>query len=123
VSDSKLEQGRLGVEKGSFFLRVKDYEGLRSALPHAAFIDGTGIVEPHRAIKSPEEIAYIRAAARVFHRRGFAGAGMREIAGEADLSPGNLYHYFKGKDELLYFCQDRSLDVMLGAVTLMSWKL
>jgi len=65
VSDSKLERGRLGVEKGSFFLRVKDYEGLRSALPHAAFIDGTGIVEPHRAIKSPEEIAYIRAAARV----------------------------------------------------------
>jgi AcrR family transcriptional regulator len=58
----------------------------------------------------------LRAAARTFRRRGFAAAGMREIAAEADLSPGNLYHYFKGKDEILYFCQDRWLDHMLDVV-------
>lgn len=58
----------------------------------------------------------LRAAARVFRRMGFAATGMREIATEADLSPGNLYHYFEGKDELLYFCQDRSLDTMLAAL-------
>ena len=58
----------------------------------------------------------LRAAARVFRERGFAEAGMREIAAEADLSPGILYHYFAGKHEILYFCQDRSLDRMLAAV-------
>ncbi len=58
----------------------------------------------------------LRAAGRVFRSRGFAGTGMREIAAEADLSPGNLYHYFEGKHELLYFCQDRSLDQMLEAL-------
>jgi AcrR family transcriptional regulator len=57
----------------------------------------------------------LRAAARVFRRSGVAAAGMREIAEEADLSPGNLYYYFAGKDELLFFCQDRTLDRMLEA--------
>ncbi len=58
----------------------------------------------------------LRAAANIFRERGFADTGMRDIAGAADLSPANLYHYFKGKDEILYYCQDRALDRMLAAV-------
>ena len=62
------------------------------------------------------QLEILHAAARVFRRRGLAAAGMREIAEEADLSPGNLYHYFSGKDEILLFCQDRTLEHMLAAV-------
>jgi len=61
-------------------------------------------------------VEILRAAARIFRDRGYAAAGMREIAVAADLSPGNLYHYFKGKDELLYFCQHRTLDRLLAAL-------
>jgi AcrR family transcriptional regulator len=62
-------------------------------------------------------VAIMRAAASVFRARGFAAAGMREIASAADLSPGNLYHYFSGKNEILFFCQDRSLDRLLVALS------
>ena len=58
----------------------------------------------------------LRAAARTFRAVGFAAAGMRDIAAAADLSPGNLYHYFKGKEELLFFCQRRALDRLLAAL-------
>jgi AcrR family transcriptional regulator len=61
-------------------------------------------------------VVFVRAAARVFRARGFAASGMRHIAAAADLSPANVYHYFRGKDELLFFCQDRSVDRLLDAL-------
>jgi AcrR family transcriptional regulator len=59
--------------------------------------------------------AILRAAARLFRERGFADTGMRDIAAAADLSAANLYHYFNGKHDLLFYCQDRALDRMLAA--------
>lgn len=63
-------------------------------------------------------LGILSAASQVFGERGFAGSGMREIAAAADLSPANLYHYFHSKDEILYFCQDRTLNRVLEAMEL-----
>lgn len=52
----------------------------------------------------------------MFRDRGFADTGMRDIADAAGLSPANLYHYFKGKDEILFYCQDRALDRLLDGI-------
>src|SRR5437773_10155688 len=58
----------------------------------------------------------LRAAGKEFRVRGFAATGMRDIAAAAALSPANLYNYFAGKHELLYLCQDNSLDRRIAAL-------
>ena len=58
----------------------------------------------------------LRAAGREFRSRGFMETGMRGIAEAAELSPANLYNYFQGKHEILFFCQDSSLDRMIASL-------
>lgn len=71
---------------------------------------------PRTRRRDRQRDAILRAAARLFRERGFADTGMRDIAAAADLSAANLYHYFDGKNALLYYCQDRALDRMLASV-------
>ena len=63
-----------------------------------------------------QRLEILRAAGRIFRERGFAATGMRDVAAAADLSPANLYNYFRGKHELLFFCQDNSLDRLIAAL-------
>lgn len=69
-----------------------------------------------RARYVARRLEILRAAGRMFRVHGFAATGMRGIAAAADLSPANLYNYFRGKHELLFFCQDNSLDRMIAAL-------
>jgi AcrR family transcriptional regulator len=61
-------------------------------------------------------IGILRAAAQAFRQRGFGETGMRDIAEAAGFSHGNIYYYFANKLELLFFCQDYSLDRMIEAM-------
>ena len=56
--------GRIGVEKESWFLTLRDFERLSAMLPSAGFVDCSGLVEENRVIKSPAELVYMREAAR-----------------------------------------------------------
>lgn len=64
-----------------------------------------------RAVRRKLEI--LRGAAAAFRDRGYAGSSVRDIARRLGMAPGNLYYYFRNKQEILYFCQDYSLDVLL----------
>jgi TetR/AcrR family fatty acid metabolism transcriptional regulator len=45
--------------------------------------------------------AILRAAVEVFSRKGFQGCRIADVAREAGVAYGLVYHYFKDKDELL----------------------
>ena len=55
----------------------------------------------------------LTSAAGAFRRRGYHGASMGEIAQALHMTKGSLYYYFKSKEEILFFCHDYSLDVLL----------
>lgn len=78
--------------------------------------NGNGDGSPRLRRRDRQRGAILRSAARLFRERGFADTGMRDIAAAADISAANVYHYFDGKDELLYYCQDSALDRMLESV-------
>ena len=64
LSEAGWARSRIGVEKDAWFLTINEYAQLQRLLPQAQFRDGSGIVEQCRLIKSPQEIAVIRRAAR-----------------------------------------------------------
>jgi len=59
-----------------------------------------GIHERKQREKEQRRKQIMEAARKVFSAKGFNRATMEEIAGEAELSPGTLYLYFKNKEEL-----------------------
>lgn len=56
----------------------------------------------------------LRSAAAAFRRRGYHGASVEEIADTLGMTKGSLYYYFKNKEEILFFCHDYSLDILLA---------
>lgn len=54
--------------------------------------------------------AIIQAAAVVFHRQGYHGATMADIAAEVHLTAGSLYHHFPSKQDILIAVLDAGLD-------------
>jgi AcrR family transcriptional regulator len=60
-----------------------------------------------------KRIEILRAAAGIFRRRGYHGASVDQIASALNMAPGNLYYYFRNKEEILYACHDYSLGLIL----------
>jgi len=63
---------------------------------------------PRRAVRRKLEI--MRGAAAAFRDRGYAGSSVRDIARRLRMTPGNLYYYFRSKEEILFACHEYSHD-------------
>lgn len=65
------------------------------------------------AATSDRRIEILKSAAAAFRRRGYHGASVDEIASALEMTKGNLYYYFKNKEDILFACHDYSLDLLL----------
>lgn len=73
LADLGATGNTIGVDANSGFFPVSAYTTLGDKLPGTTFVNGSPVLEKCRAIKSPQEIAYIRRAAETL-TAGFAAA-------------------------------------------------
>jgi AcrR family transcriptional regulator len=66
---------------------------------------------------SPEVLQRLLDEARkLFARQGYAHTTVRDIVASAQVSNGGFYHYFAGKESLLFAIMDRFIDEQLQTV-------
>jgi len=77
-----------------------------------------GLKRPRRRAKRPRNanphastrVDILKSAAKAFRRLGYHGATVEQIAAALHMKKGNLYYYFKNKEEILFACHQYSLD-------------
>ena len=66
-------------------------------------------VDPHASTR----VDILKSAAGAFRRLGYHGATVEQIAAALHMKKGNLYYYFKNKEEILFACHQYSLDRLM----------
>ncbi|MFT4520257.1 MAG: AcrR family transcriptional regulator [Halioglobus sp.] len=56
--------------------------------------------------------AFFKTGTWFFNKQGFNGTSLDEIAEQLNVSKGAFYYHIKNKEDLLFHCYNRSLDVM-----------
>ena len=59
---------KIGVEMDNYWFSAAAFSSLQQHLPNARFSDATGLVNWQRAVKSEEELVFMRRAARIVER-------------------------------------------------------
>ncbi len=83
LREHKLDGKRIGLETRLPGINVDVYEGLKSALPGATFVDASDLVYRARVVKSPAELAYMRKAAGIA-KKGIVDAVAAVRSGVSD---------------------------------------
>ena len=72
IADRGWDKGTIAVEMDNYYFSAAAYASLVTHLPNAKFKDSLSLVNWQRAVKSPQEIAYMKIAGRIvenMHRR------------------------------------------------------
>lgn len=72
--------------------------------------------QQNKQIRDERRAQILQAALRVFARRGMVATKISDIAKEAGLSHGLVYHYFKSKEEIFMTLVQKALDSSLNVI-------
>lgn len=62
LKEKQLHYKKIGIEKDNYYFSARAAESLYKTLPDATFIDATALVNWQRAVKSEQELKYMRVA-------------------------------------------------------------
>ena len=65
--------------------------------------------DPHASTR----VDILKSAAKAFRKLGYHGATVEQIANALHMKKGNLYYYFRNKEEILFACHQYSLDRLM----------
>ncbi len=89
LAERGLATGRIGVEMDNYYFSAKAFTTMIASLPDARITDATALVNWQRAIKSDEELDFMRKAARITDKitrlaidRAAPGVRKNELAAE-----------------------------------------
>lgn len=68
LQDRRWDKLSIGVEMDNYWFSAAAYAALQNGLPSANFSDVTALVNWQRAIKSPQELSYMRTAGKLVER-------------------------------------------------------
>jgi ectoine hydrolase len=60
-----LDKGTIGVEMDNYWFSAAAFATLQKHLPNASFVDATGLINWQRAVKSRQELDYMRIAGKI----------------------------------------------------------
>jgi Xaa-Pro dipeptidase len=100
LAEFGMDGMRIGIERNCWFFTAVQQETLIAQCPRATFVDCSGIVEAGRLIKSDEEIALMRKAARTTEAGMKAGIdAVQAAATEGDVAAEIHYAMIKAGSE------------------------
>jgi AcrR family transcriptional regulator len=70
--------------------------------------------ESRAANNASTRVEILKSAAIAFRRLGYHGATVEQIAAALQMKKGNLYYYYRNKEEILLACHQYSLDRLLA---------
>jgi len=75
---------------------------------------GSKPTESRAANNASTRVEILKSAAIAFRRLGYHGATVEQIAAALEMKKGNLYYYYRNKEEILLACHQYSLDRLLA---------